>query len=69
MPIYEYHCSDCDKVFETIVRNSNDTDVKCPDCKGEKVQRLLSAFCKGSGQVEKGVSMPSSCGPSTGGFS
>jgi putative FmdB family regulatory protein len=71
MPIYEYRCSDCSKIFETLVWNSKEADVKCPECKGERVERLLSAFCKGSGQMGKGVSIPSSpsCGPSGGGFS
>jgi putative FmdB family regulatory protein len=69
MPIYEYRCLDCSKVFEQIVWNSKNEEVRCPVCKGEKVLRLLSAFSKGSGQVGKGVSIPSSCGPSPSGFS
>ncbi|KIX11424.1 FmdB family zinc ribbon protein [Dethiosulfatarculus sandiegensis] len=43
MPIYEYHCSDCGKDFEILVFKS-DEKVTCPECKSEKVERLLSGF-------------------------
>ena len=41
MPIFEYHCSKCDKNFEMLVFGSD--KVSCPHCKGEKVKKLLSA--------------------------
>ena len=42
MPIYEYMCSECNKEFECLVLGS-DNDIACPDCDGEKVERLMSA--------------------------
>jgi putative FmdB family regulatory protein len=69
MPIYEYRCLDCSKIFEKIIWNLQNDDVCCPDCKGEKVERLLSAFCKSGGQSGKGTSLPSACEPSPSGFS
>lgn len=69
MPIYEYRCSDCSKIFEKIIWNSKEEGVSCPYCRGEKVVRLLSAFSKAGSQSGKGVSMPSACGPSSSGFS
>lgn len=47
MPIFEYHCAKCDKVFEAIV--FGDEKVGCPTCKGKKVKKLLSACSHKSG--------------------
>jgi putative FmdB family regulatory protein len=69
MPIYEYRCSDCSRTFEKIIWNSKGETIQCPYCKGEKVNRLLSTFSKAGGQSGNGISLPSSCGPSSSGFS
>lgn len=69
MPIYEYRCADCSKIFEKIVWNSKDEEICCPECKGGKVVRLLSCFSKSAGKPGEGASLPSSCGPSSSGFS
>jgi putative FmdB family regulatory protein len=69
MPIYEYRCSECSRTFEKIIWNTKDEKVQCPYCKGEKVIRQLSAFSMSGTQSGKGVTMPSSCGPSSSGFS
>lgn len=42
MPIFEYHCMECDKDFETIV--FGDQEVVCPLCTGKNVKKLLSTF-------------------------
>lgn len=44
MPIYDYHCNNCNKAFELLVRST--TILACPEC--------------GSLQLEKLVSMPAS---------
>ncbi len=52
MPIYEYHCEDCRKTFETFQRIDDDSIPDCKYCKGNNVKKLLSqtAFVlKGSG--------------------
>ena len=55
MPIYEYKCSDCGKVFEVIQKIS---DKELTICKGDekgKVHRLVSSSgfrLKGSGWYE-----------------
>jgi putative FmdB family regulatory protein len=41
MPIYEYHCADCDRQFETLVFRASDP-VTCPGCGTAQVQRVLS---------------------------
>jgi len=43
MPIYEYHCEDCDRSFEAFVRPS-DTNTCCPDCQGQNLVREMSVF-------------------------
>jgi len=43
MPIYEYECLECNEQFETLVFGGDDR-VACPQCKGEKLERLMSAF-------------------------
>ena len=51
MPIYEYHCDDCNHDFEFLVFGGEEPG-KCPECAGEKICKLMSAcgfFSKGSG--------------------
>lgn len=54
MPIYEYHCKKCDRIFEELQGFNDKPLKKCREC-GGKVERLisLSAFhLKGSGWYE-----------------
>ncbi|MCG8349326.1 MAG: zinc ribbon domain-containing protein [Chloroflexales bacterium] len=45
MPIYEYHCSDCNGRFQKLVQGFNDpTGLTCPRCGNEQVQRAISRF-------------------------
>ena len=45
MPIYEYRCQNCGKIFEKFRKMSDsDAGVQCPYCLAEEVERLLSAF-------------------------
>ncbi|HLV00797.1 MAG TPA: FmdB family zinc ribbon protein [Acidobacteriota bacterium] len=51
MPLYEYQCRKCQKVFEIIQKFSDEELSECEDCGGE-LERLLSAPAiqfKGSG--------------------
>lgn len=43
MPIYEYKCLKCNKEFEALVLG-DEGKVACPNCKGDKLDRLMSAF-------------------------
>ena len=40
MPMYEYVCRECETTFEELVFPGD--AVKCPSCRGEKLERLLS---------------------------
>ena len=42
MPIYEYRCSDCDRVFEALQRVSDAPLDACRDC-GGPARRIISA--------------------------
>ncbi len=45
MPLYEYRCQHCGKVFEQLRSMERaDEGVVCPTCASEEVERLLSAF-------------------------
>ncbi len=71
MPIYEFKCDDCGKVFETLCFRSGDGDaVECPKCGGKKAEKLLSSFCSvGSGSdSDAATASAGGCAP-RGGFS
>jgi putative FmdB family regulatory protein len=63
MPIYEYACRGCGKVFEElIIRRSDEAELACPDCGQHEVSRLMSrpAAAPSSGG---GGGSPRGCGP------
>ncbi|MFY9725771.1 MAG: zinc ribbon domain-containing protein [Bryobacteraceae bacterium] len=48
MPLYEYRCQKCGKTFEMLRRmHDADSDLECPECQSEEVERLLSRFASG----------------------
>lgn len=48
MPMYEYRCDSCGRTYEQLRRMSDaDTDLKCPHCDSEQVERLVSACAIG----------------------
>ncbi|MBI5236861.1 MAG: zinc ribbon domain-containing protein [Deltaproteobacteria bacterium] len=52
MPIYEYKCNGCGKVFEVIRKFSDKPLKKCIHCDGKKIEKLISQssfVLKGSG--------------------
>jgi putative FmdB family regulatory protein len=68
MPLYEYTCRGCGKLFEVLMREGI-TPV-CPSFRGEDVEKVFSAFAVGA-QSAKSSAMPqagpcASC-PSAGG--
>lgn len=42
MPIFEFHCDNCDKTFEKLVFGG-DPEVECPNCGQKSVKKLMSA--------------------------
>lgn len=47
MPLYEYHCRDCDQDFEAVVTGRTATEVRCPKCEGTKIDRLIGLPARG----------------------
>ncbi|HHQ49654.1 MAG TPA: zinc ribbon domain-containing protein [Acidobacteria bacterium] len=49
MPIYEYRCNDCGKVFSKLQRMGATADgVTCPACGSANVERKVSSFASAS---------------------
>lgn len=58
MPIYEYRCESCGKVFEFIQKFSDEPLTECPECTGclSKLISNTSFVLKGSGWYADGYS-------------
>jgi putative FmdB family regulatory protein len=73
MPLYEYHCQNCNKNFEVIQKFSDSPVEVCRLCSGGPVEKLLSApgiHFKGSGwyvtdYAKSGGKVPASDGGKT----
>jgi len=53
VPIYDYKCRQCGQVCEVFQRSQDERPVKCPNCGGESLERLISTFrVLGSGTSE-----------------
>jgi putative FmdB family regulatory protein len=59
MPLYEYTCTQCEHTFETLVFDGE--TVTCPQCQGERVERLLSVPAR---PPAAGESLPIACNSS-----
>lgn len=68
MPIYEFRCAECGHVQEIIVSSSSDTvQMKCKECQGEVLERILSrvsyAMGSSSGEATGPSATTKTCGP------
>ena len=62
MPIYEYRCRKCEKIFEKIQKVDEGGDsLKCPYCGEREPEKILSGFSS-----LKGSESASACGSSGG---
>ncbi len=44
MPIYEFHCEDCDKNFESLVMIASALDsITCKHCNSTNIKKIISA--------------------------
>lgn len=67
MPIYEYHCSNCETNFEAIRRISEaDDPIACKHCQSDKTSRgITAAYARSEGGSVAGSD--SSCSDCSGG--
>lgn len=59
MPVFEYKCKKCSKVFEMLIYNK-DEEIKCPACNSKELTKLISGFATIS---SSSPSETPSCGP------
>jgi len=50
MPIYEFSCQACGRVFDLLVLAGDQAELKCPDCGGQDIVKLMSAASHTFGQ-------------------
>lgn len=51
MPIYEYRCRKCHRVFEALRRMGDDgRSLRCPACGGRRAERVPSVFAAATGK-------------------
>ena len=63
MPLLEYRCSNCARVFERLVPRTSGADTaECPTCGVASAQRLLSLFAQVRGSDGAETALPSSGG-------
>lgn len=66
MPMYEFHCDQCEEEFEEILSIQDGLDeVVCPACGSHDIHKLLSGFTMSTSGVSSGAgaSSCSSSGP------
>ena len=64
MPIYEYHCTDCDTDFEQLLRSMSSQEIiNCPACGGQHVKKAISLFGSMSGGSARGNAPAQTCAP------
>ena len=66
MPIYEFRCLECNECFEFLIMNKKEqVELRCPKCKSEEFERVLSVSChsmeKGSSKSDGPTSQTRSC--------
>jgi len=61
MPVYEYECKECEKVFEVQQKIADKPLTSCPDCEAPvtKLMSMSSFQLKGGGWYADGYSGPS----------
>ena len=48
MPIYEYHCQNCNKIASVLFRSFSEVgEAICPHCSSNQLNRLMSRFTIG----------------------
>ncbi|MFT5701216.1 MAG: putative FmdB family regulatory protein [Desulforhopalus sp.] len=62
MPVYEYECKACEKVFEIQQKMADDPLTECPECEGPitKLMSMSSFQLKGGGWYADGYSSKNS---------
>jgi putative FmdB family regulatory protein len=62
MPIYEFHCEQCGKDSEVLVRSSDWKGTTCPHCSSTKLEKKLSVFAAATADSNTNLPMPACSG-------
>lgn len=65
MPIYEFHCEECGRDSEVLVRSTNWEGTECPKCGSTRLAKKLSVFASsttGESAQPECSGQPRSCG-------
>lgn len=54
MPIFEFKCAECGAGFEALALPGKETAASCPECGGEKLEKLFSTFATPKGPLPSG---------------
>ncbi len=63
MPIFEYACQKCGKVFEKLILGKSSGELVCPECGSKQVVQKFSAFATATGTAK---SSAAACATSSG---
>ncbi len=66
MPIYEFECEECGKIFEELILGGSMKGIKCRYCGSQRIRKLISQVAFKSGGKFVSAS-GSSCGSCAGG--
>lgn len=59
MPLYEYVCQSCGRVFEKLVSLAEQAAPACPTCRSTRTQKKVSGFAtRSAGATEGGEAAP-----------
>ena len=59
MPLYEYLCKKCGTTFEILQSmNDDNSNIRCPQCKADKPERIISLFSSVSMRSSGGTCDP-----------
>lgn len=65
MPLFEFHCTNCEKPFEELVRSASAVDeVHCPICGGTNIKKKISMFASkvtGGNAFSQSIGSSASC--------
>jgi putative FmdB family regulatory protein len=55
MPIYEFHCAQCERDSEVLVRSAEWRGTKCPHCGSTRLDKKFSTFAAAGGNHDAPV--------------
>jgi putative FmdB family regulatory protein len=62
MPIYEFHCEQCERDSEILVRSTDWKNAKCPHCGSSKLRKNFSTFASANASGAAPARKPSGGG-------